>query len=255
MSPLGIPPGSGLVPAFQGTLNAIVGARAAEAPIGLLDVVRTNGDSFHWANAPFVFAPVFTGNAPSWATLWTQVYTAFMGSAPPAWDNFYFPWLLNVDGFHAYRTMQTDSATIVVQNVSGNTLRRDLATLMRAATFEGAIFAFRTWYPQSQQAGMTQIGRLTVANAGETECQFSTAPRFEEGSYDGNCYEYSETCQWTYAHAGCDDTTNNPCSNSYPTCRQPGRFRGVLNTFQINLSNGDSLAQIQTTPVNRMRMF
>ena len=232
-----------------GSLAGLIGSATGPAPIGLLDVVRTNGDSFHWANAPFTTAPIYTGNTPS------PLPAAALLSPPPVWDNYYFPWLLNADGMHFYRTIQADSATFVVQNISGNSIGRDVAAQLRAATFEGALFAFRIWYPAAQAAGFEYHGRLSVTGAGEMQCQFGTSPLFDESNYDGNPYEYSETCQWTYAHPGCDDTTDNPCQNTYSTCRQTNRFLGVLNTFQINLGNGDSLAQIQTAAVNRMRMF
>jgi len=230
-----------------GSLAGIVGAASGQAPVFLLDVVRTNGDSFHWADAPFTTTPVHTGNTPAWA--------AGLLNPPPIWDNYYFPWLMNADGFHLYRTMQADSATLVVQNVTGNSLQRDVAGLLRGATFEGALFAFRIFQPESQEATFEYHGRLTLVSAGEMQCQFGTVPLFDEGNVDANPYEYSEMCQWTYAHPGCDDATNNPCQNTYSTCRQTNRFRGVLNTFQVNVGNGDTLAQIQTAVPNRARMF
>lgn len=246
MGGLNIPAPSGLTPSWPGTLTGVIASHVGPAPACLLDVVRTNGDSFHWANAPLIATPVYTGNTPAWAST--------LVNPPAVWDNYYFPWLLNADGIHFYRSMQADQATFIVQNLSGNTLSRDVASLLRAASFEGALFAFRIYYPQAQAAKFEMHGRLTLTNMGEMECQFGTTPLVDEGNYDGNPYQYSETCQWNYGEPGCGDTTDNPCQNSYPTCRQPGRFFGVLNTFQVNLNNGDTLAQIQPMAVNRARM-
>ncbi len=228
----------------MGGLVQIVGARSGVAPVCLLDVVRTNGDAFHWANAAITAPNVYDGNVPAWAAL--------QANAPANWHTFYYPWLLLADGFHFYRSMQADTAEFLVQNISGNSLQRDTSQLLRAASFEGALFACRVWNPQLQQASFECHGRLTVINANETTCQFGSVPLFDSSSYDGNPYEYSESCQWNYGEPGCGDTTATPCSNSYTTCRQPKRFFGVLNTFQVNLQ--PSVANISTSSVERRRM-
>ncbi|HME57236.1 MAG TPA: hypothetical protein VKF63_02785 [Terracidiphilus sp.] len=62
---------------------------------------------------------------------------------------------------------------------------------------------------------------------------------------------YSEQCRWRYASAACGDATNNPCQNSFETCRQPSRFAGVLNTFTI--APTPSLAQVSTRMTVRRR--
>jgi hypothetical protein len=228
----------------MGGLVQIVGARTGTAPVCLLDVITIDGNSYHWANAPINATPVYTGNVPPWAAL--------QANPPVDWDTYYYPWLLTVDNFHLYRSMQSDTAEFLVQNISGNSLQRDIAGFLRASSFEGALFAFRVYYPQAQKTSFEMHGRLTVVAVSETTCQFGTTPLFDSNSYDGNPYEYSETCQWNYAEPGCGDTTNNPCSNSYPTCRQTKRFFGVLNTFQTNLA--PTIASISTMSVQRRRM-
>ena len=220
-------------------------AHSGPAPLGLLDVVRTNGDSFHWANAQVSAPSVYQGNTPAWA--------ATLKTPPASWDTYYFPWLLNVTGIHLYRSQQADSANFLIQNISGNSIQRDVAGLLRAASFEGALFAFRIWLPKLQAVSFEMHGTLTVAVRGEQTCTFATKPLYDTSTTDGNPYTVSETCQWNYAEPGCGDTTNNPCANSYVTCRQPNRFFGVLNTFQVNLQ--PTLTQINEVAVNRRRMI
>jgi phage-related protein len=228
----------------QTSLVNITSAKQGIADICLLDVVTIDGNSYHWANAQVTAPPVYTGNVPPWQ--------ATLKSPPANWNTYYFPWLLNVSGMHFYRSTQADVANFLIQNVSGNSLQRDLAGLLAASSFEGAIFAFRIWEPSAQAVSFEMHGRLTVTNAGETTTQFGTEPLFNSATADGVPYEFSETCQWTYAGPECGDTTNNPCNNCYSTCRQLTRFCGVLNTFQVNLS--PTVADINTVTVNRARM-
>jgi hypothetical protein len=225
-------------------LATAMSAHSGVAPLCLLDVVRTNGDSFHWANAKLTAPSIYGGNVPAWA--------ATLVSPPASWDTFYFPWLLNASGIHLYRSQQADVANFLVQNISGNSLQRDVAGQLLAASFEGALFAFRVWPQKAQTPEFEMHGRLTVSMAGEQTCQFATTPLYDTSTTDGNPYEVSETCQWNYGEPGCGDTTANPCANSYPTCRQSARFFGVLNTFQVNLA--PTLTQINTQAVNRARM-
>jgi hypothetical protein len=228
----------------MGGLVQIMGARSGTPPASLLDVVLTSGDSFHWADQQIIAPAVYTGNVPAWASK--------LANPPADYHSYYFPWLLKADEFNSYRTMQVDTAEFLVQNISGNSLQRDVSTLLRAATFEGAIFAFREWYPQTQTAGFECHGRLTVINAGETDCQFGATQLFDPSNFDGNPFEFSETCQWTYALPGCADTTNNPCQNTFTTCRVPNRFFGVLNTFVQNFQAAETV--ISPSIVQRRRM-
>jgi hypothetical protein len=83
------------------------------------------------------------------------------------------------------------------------------------------------------------------------ECQFSCSQLFNPNDYDGTPYAYSETCQWRYASPGCGDTSNNPCDNTYVTCRQQGRFFGVLNTVVFP---GPGVASISANQVEYRRL-
>ncbi len=211
---------------YPSELIQIMASMTGPAPICLLDVVRIDGTSFHWGNKEIDVAPVYPltlpGTPPGW---WGGLVN------PPAdYDTHYFPWLLSATGFHHTRSMQSDTASIMIQDVSGNTLQRDMAGLIIASSFEGALFCFREWNPLAQQTEFEQHGRLTVLSSSELEVTFGANQLFNPNDYDGNPYAYSETCQWRYASPGCGDTTDNPCQQTYVTCRQPNRFFGVLNT-------------------------
>jgi len=219
-------------------------ARSGPAPICLLDVVATDGTSYHWANKEVDVPPVYTGTQPAWA--------ASLAHPPANYDTHYFPWLLSASGFHDTRAAQSDQATLQIQNISGNTLQRDLAGLLTARTFEGALAAFREYNLLAQAAEYEQHGRLTVMGPSEDQCQFGMAQLVNPNDYDGNPYSYSETCQWRYASPGCGDATANPCDNTYVTCRQHLRFLGILNNVVFP---GPGVAMVSANQVQYRRLF
>jgi hypothetical protein len=81
---------------------------------------------------------------------------------------------------------------------------------------------------------------------------FGANQLFNSNDYDGNPYDYSDTCQWQYGSRGCGDTTNNPCDNTFVTCRQQGRFFGVLNT--VVFPQMPPPANVSTNQVVRNRL-
>ncbi len=60
--------------------------------------------------------------------------------------------------------------------------------------------------------------------------EFGAEQLFNLSDYQG-VQLYTETCQWRYASAACADNTNNPCQQSWQTCRQPARFNGIVLTL------------------------
>ena len=229
---------------YPAELVQIQSARSGFAPVCLLDVIALDGTSYHWANVEISAPAVYTGTQPVWA--------AGLANPPANYDSFYFPWLLSASGFHFTRSMESDTGNIFVQNVSGNTLQRDLSTVLTAITFEGALFAFREWNVPVCAAEFEMHGRLTIIGGTENQVEFGANQLFNPNDYDGNPYAYSETCQWRYASPQCGDTTNNPCLNSYTTCRQPNRFFGVLNNVVVNLQ--PNTANVSSNQVQRRRL-
>jgi hypothetical protein len=225
-------------------LVTIMSARSGPAPLCLLDVLALDGTSYHWGNKQIDTPAVYTGAHPAWL--------AAQAFQPANYDTHYYPWLLSATEFHHTRSQQSYQANITIQDVSGNTLQRDAAGLIVGTSFEGALFCFREWNPLAQQTKFQQNGRLTVLSVSEDQIQFGANQLFNPNDYDGNPYEYSDTCQWRYSSPGCGDTTNNPCQNTYATCRQPNRFFGVLNT--VVFPQSPSVANVSTNAMVRNRL-
>ncbi len=218
----------------------------AVAAVHLLDVYDLNGFSYHWASAKIVSAaalgitPVYTGTAPAW-NAHLRIGT---------WDDYYLPWLVGAGPFHLARSMQTDIGNFTVQNVSGNTLQRDMNQLITASAFEGAVFAYREWNLDAAMPEFEFHGQLSIASVTESIAEFA-ATQLLGPSEDQGLDLLSETCRWRYASAACGDTTNNPCQQTFLTCRQPGRFGGIISVF-IDIAVPPSPA-VSTRDVQRRR--
>ena len=236
-------------------LVQIMSAKSGVAPILLLDVVATDGTSYHWASAEIDLAPVYPLTLPGTPP---ASWLAGLANPPADYDTHYFPWLLSASGFKQTRAMQAVTASIMVQNVSGDTLRRDVPGLMMARTFEGALFAFREWNLAAQCAEFEQHGRLTVSTSTEFMTTFGANLLFNPNDYDGQPYAYSETCQWRFGSPQCGSTPDNdsdfgtPCDNTYTTCHQLNRFGGVLNT--VVFPQNPNTAAVSENQVEYRRM-
>lgn len=242
---------------YSSELVQIMSAKSGAAPVLLLDVLALDGTSYHWSNcAPLPpITPVYPTTLPGTPP---AAWLAGLAIPPADYDTYYFPWLLSATGFVQNRAMQSVTATIEVQNVSGNTLQRDLAGLLTARTFEGALFALREYNLTAQAAEFEQHGRLTILSATEMECQFGANELFNPNDYDGNPYAYSETCQWQFGSPQCGSTAGNdsafatPCDNTYTTCHQPNRFGGDLQI--VVFPQNPNTAQTSTNAVVRNRL-
>jgi hypothetical protein len=219
----------------------------AVAPIGLLDVISLDGYSYHWSTHPVASAaalgiPVLfnTGSVPKW--------NSFL--RVPSWNDTYLAWLTKAGPFSLQRSMQSNTGAFVLQNVSGNPIQRDMNQIITAMAFEGAVFAFREWNLDAGAAEFEFHGHLSIDGVTEEEAEFSATQLFNPSDYQG-LLTVGETCPWRYASAACADTTNNPCENTWLTCRQPARFGGIVQTL-INIQPG-SEANTSTRDVVRFR--
>ena len=65
-----------------------------------------------------------------------------------------------------HRSLLTDIGNFVVQNLSGDTLSRDVEKLLRASALEGAFFVYRCYQMDAQAAWLEVHGTLTVEDVG-----------------------------------------------------------------------------------------
>ena len=186
--------------------------------------------------------PVFTGTAPPW--------NSYLRIAE--WNDTYLGWITHVGDFKLQRSMQSDIGGFTLQNLSGSTLQRSMGQIITEEAFEGAVFAYREWNLDALAPEFEFHGHLSLEGVTETEAEFSAEQLFNPSDYQGLLI-VGETCPWRYASNACGDTTDNPCMNTWLTCRQPSRFGGIV-TNLINIQPG-SEANVSTRDVVRNRQI
>lgn len=164
----------------------------------------------------------------------------------------YLPWLLEVPSFTFHRSLVTDMGSFVIQNLSGDTLSRDMEKLLRASALEGAFFVYRCWQPDAEAAWLEVHGVLSVEDVGVDTVTFKAAQLINPSQLDTPLEEYCETCQIQWAGRRCGSTQSTECSYSFPTCQVIERPMIVMNDYEKNF--GETVANIVTDRViNRLR--
>jgi hypothetical protein len=207
-------------------------SRTGVAPACLLDIQTMDGDIYYIADRAISFVPAVI--TPDGNPLLAQ----------------YLPWLMTAPTFRFYRSTQTDTGTIQLQNISGDTVTRDFSRLARHSALEGAIFVFRWWQAGGEFAWREVHGMLSVVSISGTSAQL-TATQTLAGNDDTPAEFYSENCQLVWKEKRCGATGSTECMYSYQTCQVPERYMGVLNTYEK--AYDESVAPIITQTVNRRR--
>ena len=214
------------------TLKTIGGARTGIAPANLLDVQTVEGDLHYWADRP-VAAP--------------YAITADGNSAIGT----YLPWLLSVPSISFHRSLQTDTGTFVIQNISGDSLSRDFEKIARRSALEGSLFVYRMWQPGAEAAWLEVHGNLTVEGINPETVQLQGAQLLNPSQDDTPLEIYCETCQLEWASKRCGATGDTECKYSYKTCQVVERIMVVLNNYEKNY--GTTTANVATKTINRRR--
>lgn len=163
----------------------------------------------------------------------------------------YRPWLLDVPSFSFHRSLQTDTGSFVVQNVSGDTLSRDAEKILRASTLEGALFVYRLWQADAEAAWLEVHGTLTVDAVGPSTITLKGSQLINPSQDDTPLENYCETCQLDWAGRRCGSTQATECSYSFQTCQVVERIMVVLNNFEKNFGEATANTVVKTT--NRRR--
>jgi hypothetical protein len=171
--------------------------------------------------------------------------TTATGSGP------YIPWLLSVPQLTFNRSLTTDTGEFVIQNLSGDTLSRDFEKIVRRSTLEGAMFVYRLWEADAEEARLEVHGTLSVNDIGPDKAKLTAGPLINAASTDCPLESYCETCQPDWGGVRCGSTESTECSYSFQTCQSPRRFMGVLNHYETNF--GATEANTAFNVINRRR--
>jgi hypothetical protein len=163
----------------------------------------------------------------------------------------YLPWILEVPEFKTYRSLQTDTGSFVLQNLSGDTLSRDFEKIMRRSALEGALFVYRLWQADAQASWLEVHGTLTVTDVGVDTVKLKGVQLLNPAQDDTPLEQYCETCQLQWGGPRCGATGSTECSYSLQTCQSPNRIMVEQNHFEKNY--GEATANTAFNVINRRR--
>lgn len=214
--------------AYPASLLSVGGARTGVALANLLDVQDTNGNIYYWTDRKII--------APAAITNGNQQY---------------LPWLLSCGPFTFHRSLVTDLGSFRVQNVSGNTLARDVETMLRGTTLEGAVFVYRCWQADAQCSWIYAGGTLSFDGGTDDTATFKASPFSNPAQEDTPLFEFCETCQLNWGGPRCGSTEATECSYSFQSCQVVERPMLVLNSYEKNY--GETTSNVPLININRGR--
>jgi hypothetical protein len=179
---------------------------AGDAVAILVDVQVADGAVFHWSD--------FAG-----------VYPVRLGAGPNA---AYSAWVKSAGDFQSSRASKSDSGNFVVQNLSGNSIDRDVAALLKGHEFEGALACVRFW-DRLEDGSIDEFqGVLTEPEADDDQVQFRMVQLCDPNQAEIATDVYSETCTLRFKEVRCGSTSPNlTCSKRFIDCTAVERFNGT----------------------------
>ena len=253
---------------MQNLLSAPVKQRMAAsggvAAVSLLEVLTLGGTLYGWADvaitAPSILASAYSGNPPG--GFHPQTSAALIGEDKPRQPTGmiptldFLPWILTPPVFTEYKSTQTATATIAIQNLTGDSVRRDVTGIAKANELNGALVFFRIWRMDAETPIFAFQGNidsarlepggpaLSLSVEGSYAWAKVAAPREQLGPACSNIFNNNG------AFFACGSTSSTPCTNSYGTCSSLQRFKGVLTEWV-----GSTLNDIQYAQQSPLRLY
>lgn len=190
------------------------------APVWLVDITTSDGSTYYFTDV--------AGTYPRVSDSANQVYEEWVKSAGP---------------IRRSRDSRTDVGDLVLQNLSGNSIERDLAQRMKNHEFEGALCVIRNYDPLQRVVVDRFDGYITEPDGNEEEFRYRVPQLLDAQQYDLADDPYSETCTLRFKSDRCASVgVNVICTKRFiPTapgatdCTAVEHFNGSPNPAPNNL--------------------
>ena len=230
---------------FPSYVKQRLAASGSGAAVNLLELQTINGNRYNWADAtlqavsalPTLLTLMGGVGAPAHTTLTYPVQS-------------FVPWLLSAGPFKTYANTTTSTGQVTVQNLSGNTVVRDVSNLFSQNAVVGALVFYRQWLSDCEFASFSFMGRVDDA---EVEADGSAMTLQLESlccwaNIDAPNCDLCPSCQNWFQSVRCGSTSPTPCNNDYGSCTSIERFFGVLNEWVGAALSGTQY--VQPAPLN-----
>jgi hypothetical protein len=216
------------------TLPAVTASRGyaqgGVAPSLLLDVQTPAGTNFFWSDRNLKGIPsVITGAAAN-----------------------YQAWLLGAGTLNFYPSLQTDTFTLTLQNLSGDVLQSDFERITAKSTLEGSLFVFRYYQVDLGWPWIEMHGTLSVGSTNRQTVTLNGSDIFG-GQDDTPEQQTSESCQLIWGETRCGAQGTQECLYTRSSCQVPEHFVGIDTSFETGMEQ--STAAVLTQQINRRRSW
>lgn len=222
MSPRTLPPGTEAFLARQGGMFV---------PIILVDIQTLDGTQYFWSD--------YEGRYP----------TKFTGAM-----QFYNGWIKTGCNFTRSKDMISNAGDLLLQNLSGNTIDRDVASALKNHEFEGAYAVTRLWIPQLDVAIDEFHCSLTEQDSKEDEAGMRELQLFDPSQYVIAGDVEVETCTLRFKSLQCGSAGSaTSCPKRLIDCQDATRaaqerFNGILTTVPNTIFTQEPGPQISVNP-------
>jgi phage-related protein len=182
-------------------------------PIILLDIQTLDGTQYFWSDYEGTYPTKFTGA-----------------------NQFYNGWIKQGCNFTRTRDMTSNAGDLLLQNLSGNTIDRDVALALKSHEFEGAYAVTRLWVPLLDAAIDEFHCSLTEQNPKEDEAGARELQLFDPAQYVVADDVQVELCTWRFKSVQCGSTGSASfCLKRLVDCQDASRaaqerFNAILTT-------------------------
>jgi hypothetical protein len=198
----------------SGTTSSTVAASGVCAPIVLVDVLTASGNTYFWSEHKCTWPSALTGEPAQ-----------------------YLDWINGPVKFTTHGSTQTDTATIPVQNISGNTVERDAATAFSKTEFSGALVICRIWRGDSEEVLYEFVGNVSNPEIDESQMELPLEGFGNYSAIIAPAFNIDVTCPLTFGSVECGSTSAVPCDQSYGGCLSINRFKGVVTQWDQECPN------------------
>jgi hypothetical protein len=147
----------------------------------------------------------------------------------------YKPWLKSVGPIVVSRDFTTDAGDVVLQNLSGSTIDRDVASAIKNHEWEGALAILRFYLPLFADVVLSFYGTLTEQAAPEEEATFRLVQLCDVSQYSVADDVIGELCTFRFKSKQCGSTGSAvACGKRFVDCTDATRavrerFNAILN--------------------------
>jgi hypothetical protein len=145
----------------------------------------------------------------------------------------YKPYLKYAGPFRISKNLRTDAGDIVISNLPGNTIDREVGAAMKAREFEGAMAIVR-YYSTVLDLSMIEFhGTLGEQRGNDSEASFRLLQLLDTNILDAPIDVYSEACTWRFKSRQCGSTGSAAsCPKDFASCKDATRaaserFNGI----------------------------